>query len=355
MASKDAINLGLGELDCVPPVEVREAYKEVLDQDHNRYGPTKGIDELRELVAGKVRRYRQDIDQGNVIITASGTQGTMATYQTLFEQGDEVLIPDPGFVLYEPDSILVGAKPVAYPLLDEEGFQPDIEAIKRSITPNTKGLVVNSPSNPTGSVLTRDNFRALVDIAVDNDLWVISDEVYEDFIYDGKHYSFNEIIERSVVLNSFSKSFAVPGWRLGYLTAPHDLVDHLAKMQYHLVACPPTPPQYALAKVFEVQERFTKSLIPVFKRRRKTMVDALNTIEGFRCHNPEGSFYTFPSYEQGVSSRELAHALVARGVICAPGSAFGERGEKHLRLSYSASEEAISQGMEIMKRLAEGI
>ena len=355
MASRDAINLGLGELDCIPPVEAREAYKEALDQDRNRYGPTKGIDELRDLVAGKVRKYRSDICRENVIITASGTQGTMATFQTLFERGDEILIPEPGFVLYEPDSILVEAVPVPYPLLDEEGFQPDIEALKRSITPRTKGLVVNSPSNPTGSMLTRENFKALVDLAVDNDLWVVSDEVYEDFIYEGRHFSFNEIIERSVVLNSFSKSFAVPGWRLGYLTAPKDLVDHIAKMQYHLVACPPTPPQYALAKVFEIQEGFTKGLIPTFKRRREIMVDALNAIDGFRCHRPEGAFYTFPSYEQSISSRELAHALVAKGVICAPGSAFGERGEKHLRFSYAASEEAIGQGLDIVRKVVEGI
>jgi aspartate aminotransferase len=145
MASKDAINLGLGELDCVPPVEVREAYKEVLDQDHNRYGPTKGIDELRELVAGKVRRYRQDIDQGNVIITASGTQGTMATYQTLFEQGDEVLIPDPGFVLYEPDSILGGSQTGGHPLLDRRGSSLTSRHKAFRLRPTPRGWSLTPP------------------------------------------------------------------------------------------------------------------------------------------------------------------------------------------------------------------
>ncbi len=355
MASRDAINLGLGELDCVPPVEAREAYKETLDQDCHRYGPTKGIDALRELVAGKVQKYRQDINKENVIITASGTQGTMATFQTLFDPGDEILIPEPGFVLYEPDSVLAEAVPVAYPLVEERGFQPDIEAIKELITPRTKGIVVNSPSNPTGSVLTRESFQALVDIAVDHDLWVVSDEVYEDFIYEGKHHSFNEIIERAVVLNSFSKSFAVPGWRLGYLTAPLDLVNHIAKMQYQLVACPPTTPQYAIAKVFDVQQKFTRELTPLFKRRRDTMVDLLNDIRGFRCHRPEGAFYTFPSYQQDIDSRKLSHLLVANGVISAPGSAFGERGEGHLRFSYAASEESIIKGLAIVKRVVEGL
>jgi aspartate aminotransferase len=355
MATQDAINLGLGELDFEPPKEARDAYKEALDQDRNRYGPTKGIDPLRELIAGKVRRYRSDLTASNVIINASCTQGTMAVFQTLFECGDEVLIPEPGFVLYEPDSVLAEARPVPYPLLEGDGFQPDIEAIMERITPRTKGLVVNSPSNPTGSVLSADSFRALKDIVIDHDLWVISDEVYEDFIYHGVHRSFNEIIERAVVLNSFSKSFAVPGWRIGYLTAPLDLVDHIAKMQYHLVACPPTPPQFALAKVFDVQERFTKSLLPIFERRAKTMVEALNRIDGFNCSLPEGAFYAFPSYQQAISSRDLARKIVGAGVICAPGTAFGDLGEGHLRFSYAASEEAIRDGLAMVMEVVDGL
>jgi aspartate aminotransferase len=355
MATVSAINLGLGELDFEPPKEAREAYKEALDQDRNRYGPTKGIDPLRKLVAGKVQRYRKDITLDNVIITASGTQGTMAAFQTLFEQGDEVLIPEPGFVLYEPDSVLSDATPVPYPLSYEERFQPDIEAIKESITPRTKGLVINSPSNPTGSVLTLESFKALKDIAQDYDLWVISDEVYEDYIYSGTHHSFNEIIERAVVLNSFSKSFAVPGWRIGYLTAPLELVNYISNMQYHLVACPPTPPQFALAKVFDVQVSFVKKVVPIFKKRRKAMIDGLNDIKGFHCHMPEGAFYAFPSYTQKIASRDLAHKLVANGVICAPGTAFGERGENHLRFSYAASEEDIINGLAIVKKVVESL
>lgn len=355
MATVDAINLGLGELDFEPPKEAREAYKEALDQDRNRYGPTKGIDPLRKKVAAKVQRYRGDITYNNVIITASGTQGTMAAFQTLFEKGDEVLIPEPGFVLYEPDSVLCDATPVPYPLSYEEHFQPDIEAIKERITPRTRGMVVNSPSNPTGSVLSYESFKALKDIAQDHDLWIISDEVYEDFIYSGKHHSFNEVIERAVVLNSFSKSFAVPGWRIGYLTAPLELVNHISNMQYHLVACPPTPPQFALAKVFDTQEEFVKRIVPTFMRRRKAMVDGLNDIRGFHCHLPEGAFYAFPSFSQGMPSRDLARRLVASGVICAPGTAFGELGESHLRFSYAASEENIAKGLAIVKKVVEAL
>lgn len=354
MATKDSINLGLGELDLEPPQEVTDALKQAADQGRNRYGPTKGIDELRSAVATKVSRYRRDLSIDNVMITCSGTQGAIATYQTLFDPDDEVLIPEPGFVLYEPDAILVGARPVPYGMT-EGTFMPDIDDIMGSITPRTRGLVVNSPSNPTGGVLDRETFKALCDIAEDHNLWIISDEVYEDFIYDpdATHHSFNERIERSVVLNSFSKSLAVPGWRLGYLTASPELVNEISKMQYHLVAAPPTPQQYALAASFHVQQRFLDEIVPLFDRRRKLMAGLLNEIEGFHCPVPKGAFYAFPSYDMPIPSHDLALRIVKAGVIVAPGTAFGERGEGHLRFSYAASEESIVKGLEIVKRVAE--
>lgn len=353
MATKDSINLGLGELDFEPPQEITNALKKAAEQGRNRYGPTKGIDELRQAVASRVSRYRGDLGMENVVITASGTQGTIAAYQTLFDPGDEVLIPEPGFVLYEPNCMLAGARAVPYGLT-EGSFMPDVDEINSLITPRTRGLVVNSPSNPTGGVLDRETFNALVDIAADNDLWVISDEVYENFLYDGGvHHSFNEHIERAVVLNSFSKSFAVPGWRIGYLTAPAELVDHIAKIQYHLVAAPPTPQQYALAEAFDAQESFLRKILPEFDRRRRAIVRLLNEIEGFHCPLPRGAFYAFPRYDLPISSRELATRLVRAGVIVAPGTAFGERGEHHLRFSYAASEENIVRGLEIVKKVVE--
>ncbi len=352
MASKDAINLGLGELDFEPPQEAKDALKESLDKGYNRYGPTKGINELREAIARKEAvRYNKDITMDNIIISASGTQATMATFQTLFDPGDEVLIPEPGFVLYQPDTVLAEARAVPYDLSEEEGFQPNIEKLKELITPRTKGLVVNSPSNPTGSVLSRNTFRALVDLAKDHELWVISDEVYEDFIYEGEHFSFCTELEMSVVLNSFSKSFAVPGWRLGFMTSPTSIVDQIAKMQYHLVACPPGPPQYAIWKTFDHQDAFIRKVLPVFDARRKRMIKMLNAIDGFTCHLPKGAFYAFPKFEQNIPSKDLAKKIVANGVICAPGTAFGESGEGHLRFSYATSEDEIIRGLEIVKKV----
>jgi aspartate aminotransferase len=239
--------------------------------------------------------------------------------------------------------------------MTEGTFMPDIEDIMASIGPKTRGLVVNSPSNPTGGVMDRETFDALCDIAEDHDLWIISDEVYEDFLYDGAvHHSFNERIERAVVLNSFSKSLAVPGWRLGYLTASAELVNEIAKMQYHLVAAPPTPQQYALAASFHVQQRFLDEVVPLFDRRRALMAKLLNEIDGFQCPTPRGAFYAFPSYDMPIPSHELAMRIVKAGVIAAPGTAFGAKGEGHLRFSYAASEESIVKGLEIVKKVVEG-
>lgn len=358
MATKDSINLGLGELDFDPPKEAMDAVKEAIDKGYNRYGPTKGFTELRELVAKKESKYRSDIEAANVVITASGTQATMATMQTLFDPGDEVLIPEPGFVTYEPDTILCEAKPVPYYLDEEKAFQPDLEQIKESVTPRTKGIIVNSPANPTGMVLDRETFDGIADIAKDHDLWIISDEVYEDFVYDGrKHYSYCEALERSVVLNSFSKSFAVTGWRIGFLVAPTELTDQIAKYSYSMLACPPSPPQYAIWKTFDSQDRFIRKVLPVFDQRRRTMSRMLNEIQGFSCPLPHGSFYAFPSFEQKMSSRDLSRMLVAAGVISAPGSAFGSGPgcEGHLRFSYAASEADISRGLSIVKKVVDGL
>ncbi len=355
MASKDAINLGLGELDFDPPVEAKDALREALDKGMSRYGQTKGILELRQMIADYVSQYNKNITAENVMITASGTEGTIAAFQSMFNPGDKILIPDPGFVLYHPNCILAGAVPVAYGLEDSRGFQPDVEEMKELISPRTKAIVVNSPSNPTGSVLTREAFQGIVELAEDHGLWVISDEVYENFIYEGKHYSFLEALERAVVLNSFSKSLAVPGWRIGYLVTTKEMVEEISKMQYHLVACPPTPAQYAVQKVFPARLKFVDKLLPVFDRRRKLMTNLLNEIEGVHCHIPHGAFYTFPRYDLKISSKDLAKKIVSAGVICSPGIAFGDRGEGHMRFSYAASEESIEKGLEIIKGVIEGL
>ncbi|MGD0057678.1 MAG: pyridoxal phosphate-dependent aminotransferase [Methanomassiliicoccales archaeon] len=353
MATKGAINLGLGELDFDPPEEARDALKKACVSTTSKYGPTAGLTELRELIAFYEAKHSDRITARNVLVTGGATEGIMAVYQVLLDPGDEILVPDPGFVLYSPDAALVGAKPVPYDLHQESDFMPDISKIEELITPRTKAIVVNSPSNPTGGVISREVFNGLLDLATDHKIWMVSDEVYGDFTYDAKHLTFAGSLENSIVVNSFSKSLAVPGWRIGYLLANEELLKELSKMQYYLLACPATPIQQAVTAALPYKDKFIRRILPILDARRKKMVFLLSNIQGFSCRLPSGAFYAFPRYDLKISSRELAEKIVSAGVINSPGSAFGLLGEGHLRLSYAASEEDITRGIEIIGSVVE--
>ncbi len=350
-----AINLGLGEPDFQPPLRAREALKKALDQGLNKYGPTNGLIQLKESVAFYLRKYNQNVTPEDLIITTGATEALMITTQSLFQEGQEVLVPEPGFVLYRPHIVLTGAEPVPYPLDKARGFDPDVEQIKEQINERTTGIIVNSPSNPTGGVISEETHRSLVDVSLDEDLWLISDEVYDNFVYEGKHYSFCENLEKSVVVNSFSKSMATTGWRLGYMTSNREVIDQVSKMHYYTVACPPTPIQYAINSTLCYIDDFLEKVIPAFDRRRKKMVSLINEIPGFECSMPRGAFYAFPSYDFDVKSMDLAKRIAREGVICSPGSAFGEQGEGHIRFSYAASEEDIEKGLRIVKDVVQEI
>ncbi len=355
MAGEGAINLGLGELDFDPPEEVREALKRAVDLGASKYGPTAGLEELREAIASLTSRCTEGIEARNVLITAGATGGLLACYQTLFDPGDEVLVPDPGFVVYGPDAILVGAKAIPYVLHEEREYLPDATEVEALVTPKTKAIVVNSPSNPTGSVLSAKIHKTIVDLAVDRDIWIISDEVYDRFVYGTKHQTFCNAHEKSIVVNSFSKSMGIPGWRIGYLVADGALVEEISKMQYYSLACPPTPIQQAVLMALPHHERFIGEILPILDRRRRLMVRLLNRIPGFSCEMPKGAFYTFPRYDVDIASRKLAEMILGAGVISSPGSAFGGMGESHIRFSYAAPEEDIARGMEIVRSVVEKI
>lgn len=349
----DAINLGLGEPDNEPPKIAKDALKNALDMGMNKYGPTLGLVQLRESVASYLNRYSEDVQPSNVGITAGATEALLVISQSLYDPGDEVLIPEPGFVLYHPHAVLAGAKPVTYGLREEEGFEPDVDEIQESITGRTKALVVNSPSNPTGGVISRETFNALVDIAADNGIYIISDEVYDNYIYEGEHHSFCEHLDISIVVNSFSKSLATTGWRLGYLATNEEALSQISKMHYYTIACPSTPIQYAVNIALPHMAEFLKTVVPVFDSRRRKIVSMLNEIQGFKCSMPKGSIFAFPTFELEISSLELAKAIASNGVICSPGIAFGPRGEGHLRFSYAASEEDIERGLTIVAQVVE--
>jgi aspartate aminotransferase len=354
-APKGALNMGIGEPDFGPPASLMEGMRLALDKGMDSYGPTKGLLELRTGIAEMLQRHNSSITEDNIMITCGATQGIMSAYQTLFDPAGEVLIPDPGFVLYSPDALLVDAEPVPYYIWEEDGFEPSPEMLKSLINPRTEGIVVNSPGNPTGGTLSKATVKAIADLAQDNGLYIISDEVYDHFVYEGEHHSFLPYLENSIVVNSFSKCLGIPGWRIGYMVAEKRIIDQLAKINYYAIACPSTPIQFAVANAIKDIEASMASHLKEYDERRRLMVSLLNDIPGFQCSLPKGAFYAFPSYDHDVTCLELVDKVLGSGVVCIPGCAFGDAGDGHLRFSYATSPDIIKLGLDKVKEVMEGI
>ncbi len=348
LAGPDSINLGLGEPDLAPPVEAIEGMNAAATAGLNKYGPTAGIPELRKAVAERFSKYG-DITGDNIIITPSGSSALLEITQSMIDPGDNVLIPSPGFVIYGPHAQLAGGTYTEY-RLTEGDFQPDTDDIQSKITPETKMLVVTNPSNPTGGVLSEETYKALSDIAADTGVTILSDEVYDSFIYEGTHHSFMNQLDRAVVVNGFSKMMAVTGWRMGFACANEEIMQALIKMQYHVCASPNMPAQYGILNALPNLDPYLENARKVFKARRDLISKRINEIPGMNIIPPRGAFYAFPSYDMDMKSADLAAELVKAGLICTPGSAFGSFGEGHLRFSYAADESKINAGMDILEK-----
>ena len=347
LAKPDSINLGLGEPDLEPPKEAIEGMNAAAVDGKNKYSPTAGIPELRDAIAERFSRYNPGLSGRNVIVTPSGSTALLEMTQAFVDPGDEVLVPSPGFVIYAPHASLAGGKPVEY-RLTEGDFQPDIDYIQDRITEKTKMIVVNNPSNPTGGVLSEESRKALADIAHDKDVMIMSDEVYESFVYEGRHQSFLPYLDRAVVVGGFSKMMAVTGWRLGFAIANEECMDALVKMKYHVCASPGMPAIFGVLTAMPSIDPYLENARATFKKRRDLISKRINEIDGMSIIPPKGAFYAFPSFDLDMTSQELANELVKAGLICTPGSAFGTFGEGHLRFSYAASEEKIDKGMDIL-------
>jgi len=354
-APADAINLGLGEPDIQPPAEMVQAFKDALDRGMNKYGPSAGIPELRKAIAENLKSYRRDVLSENIIITAGATEGMRIACETILGKGDEALVPNPGFIIYGPDVTLAGGTPVEYSLTQENSFWPDPDEMRRLVGPRTKAIIVNSPSNPTGAVFPEDVVKAVCEIASEHGLYILSDEVYHNFVYEGKHVSFARYHDDTIIVNSFSKSLAATGWRIGYVATSKEIVQQLAKVQYYTLACPPTATQYAVLEGMKIRKRFRESMLAEFRARRDLMMEMLGDIPSFATPPVQGAFYAFPSYTQRIPSNDFAQRLLKAGVICAPGIAFGTRGEGHLRFSYSNSQENIRRGLGIVAEVARSL
>ena len=352
-APANAINLGLGEPDCDPPAEVVRALCDAVEHGMNHYGPSAGLSSLREAIAQRYRARDPETSRENVLVTGGGSAGLMAVALALYDDGDEVLVPNPGFVLYGPHAKMTGATPVPYDLHENRKFLPDLDELEQKITSRTKAIVVNSPSNPTGGLFPKSVVDRIVTLAEAHDLTIVSDEVYEEIVYDGTFTSFWGRGDRSVIVNSFSKTFAMTGWRLGFVVAPRPLAVEINKIHYHMMACPSTPAQAAALAGLAAPKDALHRMQREFRERRELFVRGINRIPGLSCAPPAGAFYLFPRFRWPGTSQEVAGELLQRGLISTPGEAFGSLGASHLRLSFAASRADLRKGLAILRKYAD--
>jgi aminotransferase len=354
----DTINLSVGEPDFTPPLHALEAGWQAAKEGKTHYAATNGIPELREALAQKAyREYGLSYDPNSeILITVGGTEAIFSALISLINPGDEVLIPNPGFVCYAPCVLLAGGVPVSVPLLEKNGFKPSIGDVMSLITERSRVMILNYPNNPTGGVLSRDEVVALAKIAVERDMIVISDEVYEKIIYDNASHhcaaTFPGMRERTLVINSFSKTYAMTGLRVGFVYGPMELVSSIWLAHQYTVACVDTIAQHiALAALREKQD-FVEKMVQEFDRRRHLVYKRLNEIEGFNCILPKGAFYVFPKIKSfGMSSEEFAEFLIKSAHIATvPGSAFGSYGEDYIRISYAAAYEQLDEALDRMEK-----
>jgi aminotransferase len=349
----DAISLSLGEPDFTSPRHALDAGWQAAKEGKTHYTPTNGISELREALAQKAYRdYSLSYDPNSeILITVGGTEAIFLALMGLVNPGDEVLIPNPGFVVYEPGVLLTDGVAVHVPLLEKNDFRPCIDDVMSLITDKSRVMILNYPNNPTGAVLSYDEVAALAKIAVERDLIVISDEVYDKIIYDGaKHRclaTFPEMRERTLVVNSFSKTYAMTGLRVGYVYGPKELISSIWLMHQYTVACVNSLAQYVALAALRGPQDFVRNMVKEFDRRRRLVYKRLNEIEGFNCALPKGAFYVFPNIKgSGKSSEEFAEFLVRKAhVTVVPGSAFGSYGEGYIRISYAAAYEQLEEAL----------
>lgn len=356
-ADEDAIHLGIGEPHLQPPPHVIDAYHDALDAGENKYSPTAGLPELREALAERYTpAWGSALGVENVAVTTGSTAGLYAATQALVDPGDEVLVPDPGFVLYRPHTRLAGGTPVPYPLPHEEGFQVDTEALAELVSPDTKAIIVNSPANPTGVRLDEDSVSAIADIAEDHGIWLLTDEAYDAFTYDGPHVSFMDRgLERFGYFNTFSKRYAMTGWRLGYAVAPEPLAEKIRVVGYHMYAAPPTPAQFAGLEAIRGPQDHTDRMREDLLERRDAVAEGIERIDGLDLVEPSGAIYAFPRFDADISSMDLSVKLLEAGVVVVPGSAFGEHGEGHIRLSFANDPQTIRDGLHVIEKCLEGL
>ncbi|HKW98905.1 MAG TPA: pyridoxal phosphate-dependent aminotransferase [Bryobacteraceae bacterium] len=352
---KSVIHLEIGEPDFPTPKHIVEAAKQALDEGYTHYGPTQGLPELREAIAAYICRTRGiRVGPEHVSVTPGGKPIIFFPMLALVEPGDEVIYPNPGFPIYESMIRFLGGVPVPIPLVEERGFSFDLDLLRKRISSKTKLLILNSPQNPTGGLIPPDDIRAIADLVRDRDLMVLSDEIYSRIYYGEPPVSISSLpgmLEKTIILDGFSKTYAMTGWRMGYGVMPAWLVEAVNTLMVNSNSCTASFTQRAGIAALTGPQQPVDAMVAEFRRRRDAFCAGLNQVPGFRCALPGGAFYAFANIKgTGMSSKELAdYLLYEAGVSCLSGGAFGEYGEGYIRFSYANSYENLMQSVERIK------
>lgn len=355
------ISMGIGEPDMATPALVCDAGKEALDKAQTHYTPNAGTMMLRQAIAEKSTVKEVGYDPETEIIITNGGMGALSlTFLVLLEEGDEILIQDPQWLNYVAQVEYCGGKAVRVPTRPEDNFEMQPEVIESLITPKTKALMINSPNNPTGGVMKKETLERIAEVAKKHDILVISDEAYNTLLYDGETAptiaGLPGMKERTLVVNTFSKAFAMCGWRIGYVAGPAHIVDRMTKCQENFNACANAPGQYAAAKALDHPE-LSQELCDIFARRRAILEEGLAQIDGIESNHPTGAFYIFADISSfGLTSAEFCNRLLDEAkVVCIPGSAFGECGEGFIRMAYTCSDENLKEAIARIKTFCDGL
>ena len=360
IGADDVISLGVGEPDFVTPWEIRESAIYSLERGYTSYTSNYGLLGLREAISDQM--YEKDgtfyDPEREILITCGVSEAYDLAIRTITDPGDEIIVVEPCYVSYQPCVTLSGGEPISLPTSMEDGFVPTPEEIEQRITDKTKAIVISYPNNPTGATMNKKRMEEIADIVSEYDLIVISDEIYDDLTYNEKHVSFsslNGMKDRTILLNGFSKAYAMTGWRIGYLAANEEIVDGAVKIHQYSMICAPIISQMAAIEAIVSGEKGKMEMIREYNRRRRMVVKRLNEM-GLDTFEPNGAFYAFPSIKEYSGSEEFSERLLReKRVAVVPGNAFGECGEGFVRISYAASRETIIEAMDRIGEFLESL
>jgi aspartate aminotransferase len=350
---KDIISFSLGEPDFKTPAHIIQAAKASLDRGETHYTPSAGIPELRKAIAEKLRNENHiEAKAGNILVTPGAKQAVFEVILSVLQEGDEAVLFDPAWVTYDPCIKMAGARTVWAATARDDGFSP--VSLAEYITKKTKLIVINTPCNPTGGVYGRDTLKEIADLAIDNNIYVLSDEIYEKIIYNREHISIGAMDgmqDLTITVNGFSKAYAMTGWRLGYVSAPEDIYKQMLKLHSHSVSQATSFVQYAGLAALQGDQTCISEMVAEFRTRRDILIKGLEEL-GIKCTNPDGAFYAFADVSEYGSGEKVAELLLNRAYVAAtPGSAFGRAGQDFIRISYATSQERIREALRRMEEV----